>query len=103
MIGILKKLFGGGSDFKSLINNGAVVVDVRTGPEFDNGHVKGALHIPLDRIALRAAEFKAKNQVVICCCQSGSRSGTAVARLKKAGVVAHNGGNWKQLQRQLLK
>lgn len=101
MIGLLKKWFGGTGNLKSLVNNGAVIVDVRTGPEFDRGHVRNALHIPLDRIAIRASEFKQKNQVVICCCQSGSRSADAVAILKRAGVKAFNGGNWKRVQDQL--
>jgi phage shock protein E len=101
MLGLLKKLFGGGTDYKALMDSGAVVVDVRTGPEFDRGHVKGALNIPLDRIAGRAAEFKTKNQVVICCCQSGMRSGSAVSILKKSGVTAYNGGNWMQVQQRI--
>ncbi|MBL7727684.1 MAG: rhodanese-like domain-containing protein [Dinghuibacter sp.] len=101
MLQFLKKLFGGGFNAKALVNNGAVIIDVRTGPEYDRGHVRGAMNIPLDRVAGRAAEFKQKKQVVICCCQSGSRSGSAVAILKKAGVEAYNGGNWQQLQNRL--
>lgn len=101
MLHFLKKIFSGGFNAKALVNSGAAVVDVRTGPEYDRGHVRGAMNIPLDRIAIRAAEFKQKKQAVICCCQSGSRSSSAVAILKKAGVEAYNGGNWQQLQNRL--
>lgn len=102
MFSFLKKIFGGGSGFKNLVKEGAAIVDVRTGPEYDRGHVKGAMNIPLDRVAGRAGEFKTGNRAVICCCESGSRSAQAVAILRKAGVRAFNGGNWKSLQHKLL-
>lgn len=101
MFGFLKNLFGGSSTFKALVKEGAAIVDVRTGPEYDRGHVKYAMNIPLDRVASRAGEFKAKNQPVICCCESGSRSAKAVSILRKAGVKAYNGGSWKSLQHKL--
>lgn len=102
MFGFLKNLFGGGSGFKTLVKQGAAIVDVRTGPEYDLGHVKGAMNIPVDRVAGRAGEFKVNNQAVICCCESGSRSARAVSILRKAGVKAYNGGNWKSLQHKIL-
>lgn len=101
MIGFLKNLFGGGANYRTLVKEGAAVVDVRTGPEYDRGHVRGAMNIPLDRIGGRTGEFKTKNQAVICCCESGSRSAQAVSILRRAGVKAYNGGNWKSLQHKL--
>ncbi|NDB80443.1 rhodanese-like domain-containing protein, partial [archaeon] len=35
---------------KDLVNDGATVIDVRSSWEFADGHVNGALNIPLDEI-----------------------------------------------------
>jgi phage shock protein E len=102
MLAFLKRLFGPGTDYKALIAKGAVVVDVRTGPEYDRGHIALARNIPVDRIASQAGAFRAKSIVVICCCESGMRSGRAAAILRQAGVEAYNGGGWRSLQQKLL-
>jgi phage shock protein E len=101
MISWLKNLFSGGVSYRNLMEKGAIVIDVRSGPEYDRGHVRGALNIPFDRIATRIGEFRQKGKAVICCCESGIRSGKAVRILKNAGVEAYNGGNWQRLQQKI--
>ena len=88
-------------DFSELVRNGALIVDVRTPGEFAQGHIKGAVNIPLDSIRSRVAELKAKNKPVITCCRSGARSGSAKTILTEAGVECYNGGAWDSLQRNL--
>ena len=40
MLGFLKKLFGGASvNFKELVSNGAIIVDVRSASEYKAGHI----------------------------------------------------------------
>ena len=47
------------STIKSLVTeNNATIVDVRGPWEFDEGHVEGALNIPLDEIPSRIEEMK---------------------------------------------
>lgn len=43
MLGFIKKLFTGGPavDYKQLLEDGALIVDVRTPGEFKTGHIKG--------------------------------------------------------------
>ena len=72
--------------------NNATIVDVRTPAEFEGGHFPNALNIPLDELPQRLDEFKNMKQPVIAYCQSGNRSGVAVAFLKHAGLNAGNGG-----------
>jgi len=93
---ILKMLFGGSStaDLKSVIEEGAFLVDVRTPGEFAGGHVKNSVNIPLDRITSSLAKFKNKKNIVVFC-QSGGRSAAAKSLLEKNGFTnVINGGTW---------
>ena len=60
------------------------VVDVRSATEWSEGHVPGALHIPLGYLADRASEIPAGKPVVVQC-QSGGRSSIAASILERAG------------------
>jgi rhodanese-related sulfurtransferase len=98
MLGLLKKIFGSGVDFKKLIAEGAIIVDVRTPAEYQSGHIEGSVNIPLDSIKHKIAELKQKNKTVITCCRSGARSGMAKSILRNGGIEAHNGGAWNVLR-----
>jgi phage shock protein E len=101
MINFIKKLFGPGTDFKALQQQGAVIIDVRTAGEFGGGHIKGAINIPVDSIRSKINDIKKKGKPVITCCASGMRSGSATSILKQAGVEAYNGGSWMSLQNKM--
>ena len=55
-------LFGGGGTtttaIEEYLEKGAVVIDVRTVPEFNEGHVEGSKNIVLDSIEQRLDEIK---------------------------------------------
>ena len=97
MFGFLKKLFGPGTDFKNLVENGAVIIDVRTPQEYDRGNIKGSKNIPLDRIQKETATIKKMGKPIITVCKSGARSGMAKSILKSAGIEVYNGGPWNVL------
>ena len=98
---IVKKIFGGTSvDFKALVKNGAMIIDVRTPAEFKGGHVKGAVNIPLQSLQANFSKIP-KNKTIITCCASGLRSGSAKSLLKAAGYTVHNGGGWTSLNSKL--
>ena len=64
----------------------AVVVDVCQPDEFAQGHIVGSRNIPLaDLEAKLASTVKNKNLPLILVCQTGMRSGRAVAVAKKLG------------------
>lgn len=72
-----------------LINQGkSVILDVREPSEFAAGHLRDAKNIPLKELSNRTSELdKFKSKAVIVVCQTGTRSGKAVAQLKKAGFA----------------
>ena len=64
----------------------AVVIDVCETDEFAAGHVGGARNIPLNQLEEKLpAAVKNKTLPVILVCQTGARSGRAVAIAKKLG------------------
>lgn len=69
---------------REVIARGGVLLDVRTPGEFASGHVAGALNIPVDELARRAAELPADKPVVIYC-RSGRRSAVAAELLRAQG------------------
>lgn len=61
-----------------------LLVDVRSAAEWARGHLTDARHLPLDALARRAKELPDAREIVAYC-QSGRRSGTAVAWLRSNG------------------
>jgi rhodanese-related sulfurtransferase len=96
MLAFLKKIFAS-TNYKQLVLNGAIIIDVRTGAEYDAGHIAQSKNIPVDRVSIKLAEIKSYNQPIICCCASGMRSGVAAQKLKANGIIAYNGGSWVSL------
>jgi len=55
------------ADLKSLIEQGAFLVDVRTSGEFAEGNIKGSVNVPLDRIPSQLLQFKHKKSIIVFC------------------------------------
>lgn len=98
---LLKKLFGPGTDYKALVEKGAIIVDVRSPGEYKSGHLKGSLNVPLETVKQKAAELKKNNKPVITVCRSGNRSGMAKTILAGNGIEVYNGGAWNSLQNKI--
>ncbi len=64
---------------------GAVLLDVRTAEEYREGHIEGSINLPLDRIAKIKEIVADRSTPLFVHCYSGSRSGQAVAFLRKIG------------------
>jgi rhodanese-related sulfurtransferase len=94
-MGLLSFLGLGNSKIKDALRRGAIVIDVRTAQEFDQGKVPGSVNIPIDRIAANAERIKGMNRPVIFCCASGARSSNAASIMKQKGMKeVYNGGSW---------
>ncbi len=93
---LFQKLFSSAPavDLRSIIDEGAFLVDVRTPGEFNSGHVKGSVNIPLDSVTHQLAKFKNKKNIIVFC-RSGNRSSQAKLILEQNGFTnVVNGGTW---------
>ncbi len=97
-MGLLSFFGFGAGKIKDAIKRGAIIIDVRTGTEYDRGHVPDAFNIPADRIIASAERLKAANLPIILCCNSGARSSKALQQLKAKGLKdVYNGGSWENI------
>ena len=70
------------------------IVDVRTPEEYSQGHIEGALLMPLDNLASTYSSLPKKGKLIVYC-RSGHRSAQAVQLLLSHGynnAVSMNGG-----------
>ena len=65
----------------------AIIVDVREAKAFAEGHIAGAINIPLGELADRVSELPI-DQRILTSCGGGSRGPKAAALLREHGVVA---------------
>lgn len=82
-------------DFSEKINQGAVVIDVRTPAEFNSGHTKGSINIPLNSISSKVNNYSGKEVIVVC--KSGMRSAQAKQLFEKQGISCYNAGAWQNI------
>lgn len=74
------------SDAIKLINNDALVVDIRSAESFSRGHIVNAKNIPSDELDSRLSQLEQhKAGPVIAVCENGITSTRAVNTLRGAG------------------
>jgi phage shock protein E len=83
-----------------MINDGALLIDVRSASEHESGHIEGSLNIPHTEIETLAEAIGAdKDRQVVLYCRSGRRSGHAQEQLTKMGFTnVFNGTGYEALQ-----
>jgi phage shock protein E len=70
------------------LQQGALVVDVRTNAEFQAHHLPNALHIPIEELeSLAARRIKDKDQVLLLHCEIGRRSLAAQRKFGQLGYT----------------
>lgn len=61
-----------------------LVIDVRSAKEYAEGHVPGAMNIPLEELSKKIAETKLPKDIpLVTVCEHGGRSSRAVGELQK--------------------
>jgi len=84
-------------DFITLLNNGAILLDVRTREEYRGAHAKQSINIPLDDLSFELSSLDI-DIPVITVCESGMRSSRATYILQKKGYKVYNGGSWHRFK-----
>lgn len=74
------------SEVRDLYEQGAFFLDVREKNEFENGHIKGALNIPLSELRERMNEIPKEHPIYVHC-RSAQRSYNAVMALQNSGFT----------------
>lgn len=74
---------------EKIINNGAVVVDVRTEDEYNEKHIAGSVLLSLDNINEDSVAnvIASKDTPIIVYCRSGNRSSQALVKLETLGYT----------------
>lgn len=87
------------------IPHNIVIIDVRTTYEWQQGHLEGAIHLPLDIITSEIEKkVKDKNTPIALYCRSGRRSGIATNQLRQLGYKnVENYGGYSQASQTLGK
>ena len=75
--------------------NNYVIVDVRNKDEYDTGHVKDSINIPVDTIDSNVSLDK--NKTIIVYCRSGKRSATAKQKLTELGYKVYDLGAYESI------
>lgn len=70
---------------RAILAEGGLLLDVRAPEEFANGHIEGAMNVPLQYLNKRIGELGGLDRPIIVYCQSGTRSDGAVGILRRAG------------------
>ncbi len=92
------------TDLAARIESGSppVIVDVRSGGEFREGHVPGAVHIPFYAVIGRRSEIPPEGEEpVVVYCEHGPRAGIARASLwlSRVGPIVYLDGHmtaWRE-------
>lgn len=81
------------SEAMEYIESGAILIDVRSAVEYENGHINGAINIDVEDILKinDLLEYENKNidssKAIIVYCRSGSRSANAANKLIELGYT----------------
>ena len=83
---------------QELMEQGHILIDVRTRSEYEAHHSPDALHIPIEELSAKISSLPQKSKQ-ICICQAGERAVAAAELLRSVGsaevfVVAGGMTNW---------
>ena len=94
---VLKYTKGNTKNYKELLNQGAIIIDVRTESEYKSGHIKNSINVPLKDLTYRINEFDKKDNIVTVCAV-GIRAESAKKFFESRGYNVANGGRWTNLK-----
>ena len=94
-------------DLSALIKSGTddfVIVDVRDESEYVEGHIPGAINIPVAAFASRSGVLDKKKRIIVYC-NAGERSNKAYRKLMKLGykkIFQSIFADWKETGQKVM-
>lgn len=97
MLRWLNSLLGGGADgvnvsateARQLLQDGALLLDVRSAAERQVASIPGSRHLPVEQLPGQMGQLPA-GRIIVCQCASGHRSGIAARQLRAQGHDARS-------------
>ena len=77
------------SQAQRLVEDGALLLDVREDVEWQAGHAPQATHLPMSRIGASVDQLPT-DRLIVCVCHVGARSAAVAEALNNAGYSATN-------------
>jgi len=88
------------ASIQEALQQGALVVDVRSPGEYSMGAVPGSKNIPVSDLPRRLKELEPTQSIVVCCA-SGGRSAMAASILKANGFnQVQDAGPWQNAMKR---
>jgi len=85
---------------REAVENGALIVDVRTPQEFKEKHVVGAINLPIEEI-MKGHINLPKDKELVLYCRSGSRSATCAKVLKEQNWSVYDVATQSDWEREI--
>ena len=85
---------------RKAVENGAIIVDVRTPKEFKQKHVKGAINLPVEEI-IKGRINLPKNKELVLYCRSGNRTKTSAKILREQGWSVYDVATQADWEREI--
>lgn len=76
-------------DLPDPLPEGLVLLDVREPDEWDDGHIDGAVHLPMMSVPAALASIPTDRQILVVCAV-GARSARVATFLQQQGIDAYN-------------
>jgi len=83
------------------VENGAIIVDVRTPQEFQVKHIKGAINLPVEEIMKGHLKKLPKDKEIVVYCRTGSRSSASAKVLKEQGWSVYDVATQADWEREI--
>ena len=75
-------------ELEKMVSKGAILIDVRSPQEYEEGHLEGAVLIPEYELVSRCRkELKNRDAIYIVYCSTGTRSKKVQKELEKLGYI----------------
>ena len=93
--------FASEAEIKETLKGDHLILDVRSEMEFAQGHITGAVNVPVHMVSSYLKDIKEQNKKVILYCRSGARASSALSVLQRGGVDAINAGGIMNLHQHV--